>query len=121
MTILNIYLLSIFVEKMNINYLISNIIAYIIVIILSYIINLFITFKEKKVGLIDQLIKFLKYLIMKLILLGLDSICLFVLHEKMMINLYICKIILTIIFTLVSYTFSKKIIIGSENNGSNNL
>lgn len=115
MTILNIYLLSVFVEKLHINYLWGNVIAYTIVVIISYFINFFITFKQEKLTLNEQLIKLSKYLVMKLILLGLDSICLYILVDKLGVNLYLSKIILTIIFTLVSFTFSKNIIIGGKN------
>ena len=120
MTLLNLALLALLVEKLHMNYLLGNVIAYIIVVVLSYFINFFITFKQEKLLFNEQLIKLFKYLIMKLILLGLDSICLYLLVDKLNINLYVSKIILTLIFTVLSFSFSKTIMVG-EKNGNNSI
>ena len=96
-TALNILLLAFFTEVLNINYLISNILSYIIAVVVSYFANVVITFNEKITNKKDQLNNLFSFCLMKIILLHL--------------NLYVCKIILTIVLTFFSFKISKKIVV----------
>ena len=110
MTFLNFLLLAMFIEIFSINYIISNILSYIIAVIISYFINVVITFKHNIIDKKKEIKNLIKYCFMKLLILCLDTICLYVLVKKLDINLYISKIILTIVFTLVSFCISKRIV-----------
>ncbi len=110
MTLINLGLLALFVEVFKMNTIPANIISYLIAVILSYFANAIVTFNHEVKKSKREWNSLISYCLMKLILLGLDTLCIYFLVEKHHFNLYICKIILTIIFTLVSYIFSKKII-----------
>lgn len=115
MTITSFLLLALFVEVLNWNYILANIISYIIVVITSYYANSLLTFNQPVKNTKNELKKLLNFCIMKLIFLGLDTILLYLLVDKLTLNLYISKIILTIVLTLGSFIMSKKIIKGNDN------
>lgn len=110
MTFLNFLLLALFVEIFSINYIISNIVSYLIAVIISYFVNAVITFKHSITNKKKEINNLIKYCFMKVLFLCLDTICLFILVQKLEMSLYISKIILTIIFTLGSYYVSKRIV-----------
>lgn len=116
MTFLNFVLLAAFVEIFHFNYIFSNIISYILVVIISYFANSFITFKHKITDKKKEFKRIISYCIMKLIFLGFDTILLYLLVDIIKINLYLGKFILTIVLTIGSFLFSKIIISGSDNN-----
>ena len=116
MTFLNFVLLALLVEILHFNYIFSNIISYIIVVVLSYFANSFITFNHKIKDKKKEFKRIISYCIMKLIFLGIDTILLYILVDIIKINLYLGKLILTIVLTIGSFLFSKIIISGSDNN-----
>lgn len=116
MTFLNFVLLALLVEILHFNYIFSNIISYIIVVVLSYFANSFITFNHKITNKKKEFKRIISYCIMKLIFLEIDTILLYILVDIIKINLYLGKLILTIILTIGSFLFSKIIISGCDNN-----
>ena len=96
MTFLNFVLLALFVEILHF--------------------NSFITFNHKITDKKKEFKRIISYCIMKLIFLGIDTILLYILVDIIKINLYLGKLILTIVFTIGSFLFSKIIISGSDNN-----
>lgn len=111
MTLISMLLFSIFVEIFLMNYILSNIISYTISVLLSYFINSRFTFNQKQIAKKQEILAIIKFFIMKIILLLLDSICLFILVDLLKINIYLSKILLTIIFYIVSYPISKFLIV----------
>lgn len=114
-TIINFMLLALFYEIFKINPIISNIISYLIATIISYFANAIVTFKHSIKNSKKELNNLLKYCIMKLLFLVLDTICLSILL-KVKLNLYFSKLILTIIFTIGSYSISRWIVGENKNN-----
>lgn len=110
MTILGIVLFWIFNEFIHINYIVSNALSYTISVVLSYAINSQFTFNEKGITRKKHFQKLLAFFWMKLILLGVDSLLLILLVEKLHVNKYIGKIIITIALLIFSYPLSSKII-----------
>lgn len=111
MTLINFLLLALFVEVFRMNPLIANAVSYLIAVILSYFVNAIITFNHAIKDSKKEIKKLLEYCIMKLIFLMLDTVCLNFLLE-INLNLYVSKLLLTIIFTFGSYGVSKVIIKG---------
>lgn len=111
MTLISILLFTMFIEWLSINYLVSNVISYVIAVLLSYYVNSRYTFNQKDVSKKNDLIAATKFFIMKLCLLALDSICLYLLVDIMGANVYVSKILLTILFLVVSYPISKLIMV----------
>ena len=114
MTILNLVLFWFFIEICNVNYLISNIVSYCIAVILSYFLNSFITFHQINIETKKQLFNLIKFFGMKMILLCMDSICLFIMVHFFKINKYFSKIILTFVFLFISFSMTKLIIEGGK-------
>lgn len=106
-TVINMLLLALFTETFNINYLISNILAYFISVVISYFLNMTIAFKKKLSNKKTELKNVILFCLMKGTLLGVDTICLYLLVSILNFNLYISKIILTIVLTIFSFKFSK--------------
>lgn len=110
MTAINFVLLALFKEIIGMNYMVANVLSYIISVILSYFVNVVVTFKQKVTDYKQECYKLLKYCLMKLMILGLDSCCLYIMVSKIGINLYISKLILTFIFTIASFGISRVIV-----------
>ncbi len=110
MTILNFLLFTFFIECLKINYIISNIVSYSIAVIISYFMNSKYTFKANNVSNKEHLKKLIQFFAMKLVLLLMDTVCLYVLVDIFNLNVYISKIGLTLLFLAVSYPISKLII-----------
>ena len=101
------------VEYLKINYLISNVLSYVIAITLSYFLNYIFTFKMYKITKKEHAKRIINYFIMKLSLLALDSGFLYILVDILKFNVYLSKIGLTLLFLVISYPISK-IIIGKK-------
>ena len=110
MTILSFLLFTVFIEILNISYIISNILSYSIAVILSYYLNVKYTFETTMNNKKAHFHKLINYFIMKLGMLVLDSILLFIMVNYFTINVYVSKIILTILLFAVTYPISKVII-----------
>lgn len=111
MTLLSLGLFSAFVEFVKLNYLIASIISYIIVVILSYYLNLLFTFSEKITNVKKDINQLIQYFVMRLIMLVVDSILLYLFVDILNINIYVGKISLTVILLLATYPISKLIIV----------
>lgn len=109
MTIINLLFLAFFVEWCHFNYLVGNVIAYMIAVVLSYFINLKFTFHEKLSSWKTEFLKLFSYCSMKLVMLGIDSCCLYLLVDLGKINLYVSKMILTVVLTVLSFSVSRMI------------
>jgi putative flippase GtrA len=121
MTVINFALLAFFKEFIGMNYMIANVVSYIIAVILSYFINVIFTFKQQVTKTKEEWSKLVKYCIMKLIILGMDSACLYIMVSKIEMNIYIGKLILTVVFTFASFGISKIIVLEGKNYENNRL
>ena len=113
-TILNFLLLMLFVEILNFNYILANVISYVICVIISYFVNSLFSFNHSINNIVVELKKLIQYFVMKMIILFFDSLFLYILVDLIGVNLYISKIILTLFFTLLSFFASKKIITAGD-------
>ena len=110
MTLINFVLFYIFIRYLNLTYICSNIISYIIAVILSYYVNVRFTFTYRKQSTKEEYMKFIKYCCMRLVVLEVDSILLFCFVDILNINVYSSKVIITVILFISTFGLSKYIL-----------
>ena len=104
-TVINIILLYIFVEFLNLNYTIANIISMAICIIITYILSKkYIFTKKVSIGIRKE---FLSYIIIAIISIIIDTIILNVLTKELSIYYLFSKILATIVSTGSNYLLKK--------------
>lgn len=97
------------------NILISNIFAYTISIITSFIINKKLVFKNDNKNFIIQLIL---YLMVKVVAFGIDSLVLIGLHRFFTINNFLAKLIANTSTTISNYTLNNKVVFRNKKDGN---
>lgn len=113
MTILSFLLYAVMNEQLGMHYLLSNMLSYATAVLLSYFLNLRLTFKGSAGGLR----RFVKYISMRVLFLGADSVLLFVTVHLLKADKYIAKIIITLVMILLTYFFSRQIFKNTSNTG----
>ena len=106
-TIISIITYFIFARICNINYMISNIISWIISILFAYVTNKTIVFKsevKEKKQLLKEIYLFIKYRLLSLII---DVLMMYLFVSVMNIDDMISKVIVQIIVIVLNYIFSK--------------
>ena len=109
MTLLTLILYYILNEYMALYYIVSNIIAYIIPVVISFFLNENYTFKVKS-SYKKRLKKLSVYIFMKLSILLVDTFLLLLWVSVFKVDKYYGKLINTVLLTIVSYSLSRKII-----------
>lgn len=89
------------------NIIVSNIFAYTISIMVSFIINKKIVFKNNNQEILTQIVL---YLMVKLIAFGVDSIVLIGINKFFNLSNFVAKLIANISTTLSNYTLNNKIV-----------
>lgn len=105
MTVLNFVLYTVLNEYAGMHYLLSNALSYAIAVVLSYFLNLRLTFKEKN----GSSKSFLAYISMRVLFLGADSVLLFICVQWLGADKYIAKIVITFVMLLLTYSASRRI------------
>ena len=109
-TLVNILFYELLVGLFNINYLISNVIAWIISVIFAYIVNKKYVFESKTQTKKDGLKELFSFSLARVFSLGIDMIIMYVGVSILLINDTIIKIVSNVIVIIVNYFFSKFII-----------
>lgn len=94
---------------LNINYKISNTVAFIFSIVFAYIANKIFVFKSKTLGFMELLIEFIKFVSSRLLTYIFELGSLIVCVEKLCLGKNISKIIISIIVVILNYILSKTI------------
>ena len=89
------------------NIIVSNVFAYTISIMVSFIINKKIVFKNNNEEILIQMVL---YLMVKLIAFGIDSIVLIGINKFFNLSNFVAKLIANISTTLSNYTLNNKIV-----------
>ncbi len=109
-TIINITIYMLLVSLFSEQYLICNIIAYILSLIIIFILNKIYVFKDKKINHKYILKQFGIFGLSRLLSLGIDSLVLFICIEKLFLGNLLSKIIANLSTTFLNYLVGKKII-----------
>ena len=109
-TIVNILTYAFCTRNLNIEFLISNWIAWIVAVLFAYITNKFFVFESKKIN-IKFLIKELSSFVSCRLLSGIkEMILMYTMISLMSLNDFIVKIITNVVVVILNFIFSKLII-----------
>lgn len=109
-TIINITIYMLLVSLFSEQYLICNIIAYIVSLIIIFILNKLYVFKDKTIQYQYILKQFAIFGLSRLLSLGIDTSILFICIEKLYLGNLLSKIIANLSTTILNYLVGKEII-----------
>lgn len=115
-TLINILTYNFFSDFIKIDYLISNIIAWIISVSFAYITNKLYVFKSENLnynGLLKEIFNFFYFRILSLII---EIVILYITVSIFKIDDFIMKIFTNILIVVLNYLFSKFLIFNKKNN-----
>ena len=106
-TIVNLILYYLFSNIININYLISNAIAWMISVVFAYITNKFFVFNSSDINkdvIIEEFIRFMNCRLAS----GLEEVLLLLLFvDLLLMNDIVAKLIIGVLVALINFIFSK--------------
>jgi gtrA family protein len=106
-TLINLYLFKIFVN-FEINYILASVVSYIISVVISYFLNQRYVFLDSARGnTLKAKKQFLKFLIMRMLLLLIDTVLFFIIVSILKFPIYWSRLILTIIMISVTFVLNK--------------
>ena len=107
-TFVNLIVYALCTKLFSINYMISNIIAWILSVLFAYITNKKYVFKSKcdsNKRVVYEIFQFFKYRVLSFIICDMLLLCLFV--ELLNMNDMIAKVIIQVVVIVLNYLFSK--------------
>jgi putative flippase GtrA len=113
-TIVNIASYLIFTKIFNLDYLISNVIAWVLSVLFAYITNKIYVFESKTVEKKLILFEIISFFSFRLISGLIDMICMYIFVSMIGFNDSIMKIITNVIVVLLNYIFSKLFIFNKK-------
>lgn len=109
-TLVNFAVFIFFTKALNINYLVSNSIAWFISVVFAFITNKIFVFESKNYHIKHTSYEFAKFLFFRVFSGVLETLILFLMVESLGMNELIVKIFASIIVVISNYFFSKLII-----------
>jgi len=106
-TIVSIGSYGLFTRILNLNYIISSILSFILAVIFAYFMNKIFVFKTKFENYNQFLIEMYQFFKYRLLSLGIDLLLMILLVELLQLNDLIAKIIVQVIVVIINYLFSK--------------
>lgn len=113
-TFLNIIIFFLLNTLVKIDYQISNVIAWIIVVVFAYITNKIWVFESKTTSKKDLLKESLSFIIARVVTLIVEFILLYLFIEKFLMIEIVAKIIINVIVVVLNYIFSKLFIFNTN-------
>ncbi|MCQ2973198.1 MAG: GtrA family protein [Bacteroidales bacterium] len=109
-TIVNILTFWICNSLLNINYLIANVISWITAVFCAYITNKLWVFESRGKSREENIYEAIQFYIFRLISLGMDMACMYIMIDILQIKEIIAKIVANVVVVVANYIFSKLII-----------
>lgn len=109
-TIVNILTYIFCTRNLNIEFLISNWIAWIIAVLFAYITNKFFVFESKKINIIFLIKELSSFVSCRLLSGIIEMILMYIMISLMSLNDFIVKIITNVVVVVLNFIFSKLII-----------
>lgn len=103
-TLVSIVVYALCTKCFHINYMISNVISWIISVLFAYITNRIFVFKSKSRDILLEIYQFFKYRIFSFLI---DVLFMYILVELINVDDMISKIIVQVIVIVLNYVFSK--------------
>jgi len=112
-TLVSILSYALFTRLFNINYLISNILSWILSVTFAFITNKIYVFKSKDKKIFEELIRFFEFRILSLLI---EMIIMYLFVDVLSLNDMIVKIIAQFIVIVLNYVFSKVFVFKNKKN-----
>lgn len=106
-TIVNIASFYILADILKINWIVSNVAAWILSVLFAYFTNKTYVFESKNKNIIKE---FISFIICRVLSLGIDMVFMFILIDLLSVSNLISKIIVNVIVVIANYIFSKFLI-----------
>lgn len=110
-TLVSIGVYALFTKCFHINYMIANVISWIISVLFAYITNRIFVFKSKNDNILIEIYQFFKYRIFSFLI---EIFLMYVFVELINIDDMISKVIVQIIVIILNYVFSKLFVFKKE-------
>lgn len=110
-TLVSIGVYALFTKCFHINYMIANVISWIISVLFAYITNRIFVFKSKSENIVLEIYQFFKYRIFSFLI---EIFLMYVFVELINIDDMISKVIVQIIVIILNYVFSKLFVFKKE-------
>ncbi len=101
-------------RSLGVNYLISNVIAWIVAVIFAYFTNKHFVFESKDYSPAVMIPEFFRFVAGRLISLGMEELLLFVTVDLLHMDDRIMKLIASVLVVILNYIFSKLFIFKKE-------
>lgn len=115
-TIVNLGTYFIATRAFGINYLVSNVIAWLFAVIFAYVTNKFFVFEVKNVEIKFLIKEFLSFINCRIVSGVTEIVLIYLMVEILCINDFIVKIITNIVVVVLNFIFSKLIIFKKKTN-----
>ena len=109
-TIVNIVTYVVCTRNLNIEFLISNWIAWIVAVLFAYITNKFFVFESKKTNIKFLIKEFSSFVSCRILSGIIEMILMYIMISLMSLNDFIVKIITNVVVVILNFIFSKLII-----------
>lgn len=106
-TAINLILLYAFIKELGMHYLLSNSVAYSIAVVISYILNKKYVFKTDGGTINNTKIEFIKFVSVRIVSLFADNALLYFIVDVLKINLFVGKILSSVIIILSTFVLNK--------------
>ncbi|MDD2518764.1 MAG: YfhO family protein [Bacilli bacterium] len=106
-TVVSISSYAVFAKLMNINYIISSVLSFVLAVVFAYFVNKIFVFKtnfKDKIAVLKESYQFIKY---RLLSLGMDVMLMILFVELLHIDDLIAKIVVQVAVVIANYFFSK--------------
>jgi putative flippase GtrA len=109
-TLLNLGTFYVLTNVLNIHYLISNTIAWIVGVVFAYVTNRTFVFQSKSKNKKDVLREIISFFLARVLSLGVDQVLIFIMIEFSPIGSTIAKLISNVVVVAINYLLGKFII-----------
>ena len=110
-TLVSISIYALFTKCFHVNYMIANVISWIISVLFAYITNRIFVFKSKSENIVLEIYQFFKYRIFSFLI---EILLMYIFVELINIDDMISKVIVQIIVIVFNYVFSKLFVFKKE-------
>lgn len=113
-TLINLFLLFLFINKYGMNYILANSLSYLLAVIINYILNKKFVFKTENHALNKSRLEFTKFIIVRFLSLFADNILLYFMTDILKIHLWIGKLLSSLIIILSTFILNKVFVFKKE-------
>ncbi len=106
--IINLILYKIFLN-IKMYYVFASLLSYFIAALISYYLNLYIVFQKKILGFKDEIIRIVKYFVVRILSVIIDTLLLMFMVEIVKFDEFYSKPFISVIVILFTFIFNKKI------------